>query len=333
MNEVGYNIITSGRGRSRSPSLQYDEEWNGIRRTRDYTTKPPEPTTLKPTTPKPTTPKPTTPKPTTTTTRPNSRESEVHVDLPVGSWFRDKLLNMWVLLRRNGRGSSRILIATPGERPKKVSRNDYIKLRRRKLGLPENPEPATPRHDRMKADDPGAANRPAAERVQTGQTSTLVSSGRSSSSRDSASSGSVSTGESSTLVSSGSGSSGSSQNANTSQISNVVRGSTRLREGSSRSESVNSVIDRNSESRETNAIIESSSSSSSNRRRHHHGENNGEDRRTDRAEERQRERSERQRGRSRERNSGRPEEQRGRTEEREPRPSSNTVITRRMNIM
>ncbi|XP_061194666.1 uncharacterized protein LOC133202807 [Saccostrea echinata] len=123
----------------------------------------PKPTTPKPTTPKPTTPKPTTPKPTTlkstTTTTPkpipfsnpnpepssaNTYEDEVYaLKLVKSKWIKDNDLGLWVMLSRSGK----VLIAKPGQRSKKVTKDEYYQMRREKIR-------ETHSHDRMKSDDP-----------------------------------------------------------------------------------------------------------------------------------------------------------------------------------
>lgn len=136
-------MIESNSGqRSR---LQYDAEWSEARRTKDREI---NPTTSSTTRAKPRT---STSKPLATVnnklvkTRESVRTSlattqavpvptpdryadEVYaIDLPMRRWRKDPLLKCWVLLTVRGK----ILIAKPGERPKRITKEKYY-LRRRK---------------------------------------------------------------------------------------------------------------------------------------------------------------------------------------------------------
>ena len=93
----------------------------------------PRPTTTKPT-PTTTTTKPTTPKP-TTTQRPIITTTDYAAKLPrlrINRWTMDKEIEMWVLALRSGK----YLVAVPGRSPKKMTKDQYINVRREKLTPP-----------------------------------------------------------------------------------------------------------------------------------------------------------------------------------------------------
>ncbi|XP_062612834.1 uncharacterized protein LOC134274574 isoform X2 [Saccostrea cucullata] len=116
--------------------LQYDAQWSDTRRTKDIET---SPTTKKPSTttkkPSPTTKKPptTTKKPSSTPAAPAPRfryEAEVYsINLPMRRWVKDPLLKCWVLATVRGK----ILIAKPGRRPKRITKEEYYERRRNEL--------------------------------------------------------------------------------------------------------------------------------------------------------------------------------------------------------
>ena len=122
------------------------------------------PTTTKTTEKPPTTTK-TTEKPTTTPIR-NARETTIHdsaANLPtfsLNTWVMDDDVVMWVLKLNNGL----YMVSKPGQTPKKVTRDEFISIRRKILqsatttpdvrSTSRQSNSQSNRHDEMKADDP-----------------------------------------------------------------------------------------------------------------------------------------------------------------------------------
>ena len=99
----------------RRSRLQYDAEWSESRRTREREaipqTRPTPPTTRAP-------------------LNPNRYDDEVYaMDLPPRRWRKDPLLKCWVLLTIR----EEILIAKPGDRPKRISKEEYYQRRREEI--------------------------------------------------------------------------------------------------------------------------------------------------------------------------------------------------------
>ena len=104
----------------RRSRLQYDAEWSESRRTREREaipqTREPPTTTTKSTTRAP--------------LDPNKHDDEVYaMDLPPRRWRKDPLLKCWVLLTIR----EEILIAKPGDRPKRISKEEYYQRRREEI--------------------------------------------------------------------------------------------------------------------------------------------------------------------------------------------------------
>lgn len=129
-------------------------------------------TTTSTTTPAPTTTVPTTSttRTTTTTTKATTTKTTTTTDiaaqlpyLPVSSWRMDKQIEMWVMRLRNGE----YLVAKSGDRTKRVSKEQYISIRRELIKPPTTTTPSfvfvsnraadqSSHETRKAADDPAA---------------------------------------------------------------------------------------------------------------------------------------------------------------------------------
>lgn len=128
------NAIQSAAGSRSQPRrshLQFDAEWTETRRTKDRD----DITTASPLKKSTSTSRPTTTKEHTRAAAPapvgpNRYDEEVYsINLPSRRWIKDPLLQCWVLLTYR----EEILIAKPGERPSRITKEEYYKKRRTEI--------------------------------------------------------------------------------------------------------------------------------------------------------------------------------------------------------
>lgn len=119
------------RSQPRRSHLQYDAEYTETRRTKDRDVI----TTASPLKESTSTSRPTTTKENDVTAAPapvgpNRYDEEVYsINLPSRQWIKDPLLKCWVLLTYR----EEILIAKPGQRPSRITKEEYYKKRRTEI--------------------------------------------------------------------------------------------------------------------------------------------------------------------------------------------------------
>lgn len=130
-NENAIQSTARSRSQPRRSHLQFDAEWSETRRTKDRDVI----TTASPLKESTSTSRPTTTKEHSRAAAPapvgpNRYDEEVYsISLPSRRWIKDPLLNCWVLLTYR----EEILIAKPGQRPSRITKEEYYKKRRAEI--------------------------------------------------------------------------------------------------------------------------------------------------------------------------------------------------------
>lgn len=130
-NENAIQSTARSRSQPRRSHLQFDAEWSETRRTKDRDVI----TTASPLKESTSTSRPTTTKEHSRAAAPapvgpNRYDEEVYsISLPSRRWIKDPLLKCWVLLTYR----EEILIAKPGQRPSRITKEEYYKKRRAEI--------------------------------------------------------------------------------------------------------------------------------------------------------------------------------------------------------
>lgn len=130
-NENAIQSTARSRSQPRRSHLQFDAEWSETRRTKDRDVI----TTASPLKESTSTSRPTTTKEHSRAAAPapvgpNRYDEEVYsISLPSRRWTKDPLLKCWVLLTYR----EEILIAKPGQRPSRITKEEYYKKRRAEI--------------------------------------------------------------------------------------------------------------------------------------------------------------------------------------------------------